>query len=256
MVWNNVIWALSAALVPGTAAAWVTIRRRRRAHAELLRGAVAAMAARRPGEPGRVARLARDVVDVLARQEKGAALLDNGRHQDAERLVGAEADLALLISADASTAAHPLVPRKSIAPWHETERAPRVTDHPALAQLCAALRRTTENRISRARLVLVQAAQLEDVQPTEIARLVAALDRGAELLGHVGERAEAGDTVGALTMLTHVELPLPEVGVPEQADTRELEELTSALARLALLHREALAVHRGEVTVILPREPS
>ncbi|MEU0878656.1 hypothetical protein ABZ345_08675 [Lentzea sp. NPDC005914] len=258
MVWNNVIWALSAALVLallGTAAAWFTTRRRRRAHAELLRGAVAAMCAQRPDQPGRVARLGREVVDVLARQEKGAALLDSGRHQDAERLVGGDQDMALLVAADASTAAHPLTRTGNrIDPWQATDGAPRVTGHPALAQLCSALRRTTENRISRAQLVLAQAKQIDDVPPAEIARVKAALDRGLELLRHVDERAAAGDTLEALTMLTHVDLPVPEDGVPGQADAAEFKEQTNALARLALLHREALNAHRGEVTVIIPKE--
>jgi len=270
VVWNNVIWALTAALVltvPGTAYAWLSTRRRQRAHAELIRGAVAGMCTYRPDESGRVVRLGREVVDVLALQEEGAALLDSGqRHAEAELLVSAEADMALLIAADAATAAHPLARgRKSVddGPWQVTDRAPRASEHPMLPQLCEVLRRTTANRIARARLVLAQADQLDAVDsvddrvtPVGIARVRTALDRGAELLGHADELAESGDTLAALRALARIDLPVPEDGVPGQADAADLAEQTNALARLALRHREALAAHLGVITVLLPQEES
>ncbi len=270
MVWNNVIWALSAALVLallGTACAWVASMRRRIAHAELLRDAVAGMCAHRPAEPGRVVRLGRAVAGVLTRQEEGAALLDSGQRPDeAEQLVGAEHDTALLVSADAATAAHPLARNQEpvdSGPWETTGRAPRLADHPALPRLCAAMRRTTANRISRARLVLTQATQLgigdlddDRVTSAGVARVREELDRAAEVLPRVDGLLEAGDALAALRVLAGIDLPVPEDGVPGQADAADLREQTNALARLALGHREALTAHRGVVTVVLPRVES
>ncbi|MCR3750267.1 hypothetical protein [Lentzea californiensis] len=261
MDWNNVLWALLAALVialVATALAWVQGIRRKRVHAALVRDAVARMCAQRPDRPGRLTRLTRDVVDVLLRQEAGADLLDSGeRLDDAERLLSNAADTTLLVSADGATA--PRSPgRRRVEPddsvWHRPGRVPSVAGHPELAQLCTRLRRTTERRIARARLVVGQAEKLGEPEDSDCrARLRADLDKGVAGLRDADELAAAGHVLAALQAIAQLELPVAEEGVPGQADVPELRAQTNALAKLALRHRAALDAHR-QVVVVLPPE--
>lgn len=262
MDWNNVLWALGAALLVAlvaTALAQVWGVRRKRLHAALVRDAVARMSAQRPDRPGRLTRLTRDVVDVLVRQEEGAELLDiGGRTHDAERLLGATSDTALLVAADAATAP-PMPPRTRTDPddsaWQSSGPAPRVAGHPELERLCTLLNRTTGRRIARARLVVQQADGLGDpLHADRLTRLRAALDTGAAGLLEAGELASAGHVLTALHAIAHLDLPVGEEGVPGQADVPEFRAQTNALAKFALRHRAALDAHREVVTVLPPEE--
>ncbi|NUT99101.1 MAG: hypothetical protein HOY78_44570 [Saccharothrix sp.] len=242
---DNVLWALAVALAAAllvTAGAWPVAARRRRQHAALVRDAVARMCAQ--DRPTRLCRLARDVVDVLVRQDQGAEALDRGVN-DVELLVNGPADAALLVSAEAVTAPHALG-RKQNQPddsaWQG--RVPRVADHPEVTDLCERMHGTTQSRIARARLVLAQAERLdEEVECRD--RLRGAFDHADERVRAAGDLADADDVLAALRALTRVELPVPEDGVPGQADTPDLRAQVNALARLALRHRAAVAAHRG-----------
>ncbi|GGM89297.1 hypothetical protein GCM10011609_27700 [Lentzea pudingi] len=262
MDWNNVLWALVAALVialVATALAWVLGIRRRRAHSALVRNAVTRMCAQRPEHPGRLTRLTREVVSVLLRQEEGAVLLDRGeRHGDAERMVSATADTAMLVAADAATAPHTLARRRKTPDdsiWNPQGQAPRVASHPELAVLCSLLRRTTDRRIARARLVIGEAERLGDQEDEDCgARLRAAFDRATAGLRNAADLAAAGHVLAALDTIVHLDLPVPEEGVPGQADVADQRAQVNALAKLALRHRAALDSHRQVVTVLSPLE--
>ena len=253
MVWNipHLLWALAVALAAAllvTAGAWPVAVRRRRAHAALVREAVARMCAQRPDRPARLGRLAREVVDVLLRQDAGAELLDRTPDADVDGLVAAPGDAALLVSAEAGTAPHALGRREKAVddgPWQVAGRVPRVADHPEAAELCERVRRTARRRIARARVVLAQADRVGEDEDRECReRLRGAFERAEEQVSVADGLAGAGDVLGALRALTRVELPVPEDGVPGQADAPDLRAQTNALARLALRHRTALAAHR------------
>ncbi|GAA0216759.1 hypothetical protein GCM10010492_13260 [Saccharothrix mutabilis subsp. mutabilis] len=250
---GNVLWALAGALAVAlavTAWTWPVAVRRRRAHAALVRDAVARMCAQ-GDRPTRLGRLARDVVDVLLRQDEGAAVLGRTPGADVDRLADRPEDAALLVSAEAVTAPHPLGRRDEPvddSAWRVPGRAPRVADHPEPADLCARARRTAQRRIARARLVLAQADRLGDDAERECReRLRAAFDRAEDQVRAAGAQADA---LAALRALTRVELPVPEDGVPGQADAPDLRAQVNALARLALRHRAAVAAHRGTPQVI------
>ncbi|MFI9814013.1 hypothetical protein [Saccharothrix variisporea] len=245
---ENVLWALAVALAVAllvTAGTWPIAVRRRREHAALVRDAVARMCAQ--DRPTRLCRLARDVVEVLVRQDQGAEVLGRTPDADVDRLVNRAEDAALLVSAEAVSAPHPLG-RKQKRPddstWQVAGKVPRVADHDELTDLCARMRGTARRRIARARLVLAQAERVtEDEQCRE--RLRVAFEHADEQVRAAGDLADAGDVLAALRALTRVELPVPEDGVPGQADTPDLRAQVNALARLALRHLAAVAAHRG-----------
>ncbi|MEJ2855918.1 MULTISPECIES: hypothetical protein [unclassified Saccharothrix] len=245
---DDVLWVLAAALAVAllvTAGTWPVAARRRREHAALVRDAVARMCAQ--DRPTRLCRLARDVVDVLVRQDQGAEVLGRAEDADVDRLVNRPGDAELLVSAEAATAPHPLG-RKDKRPddsaWHVADRVPRVADHPEPADLCARVRGTAQRRIARARLVLAQADRLDEDRECRD-RLRIAFEQADEQVRAAGDLADAGDVLAALHALTRVELPVPEDGVPGQADAPALRAQVNALARLALRHRAAVAAHRG-----------
>ncbi|WP_309111939.1 hypothetical protein [Saccharothrix sp.] len=250
---GNVLWALAVALAAAlvvTAWTWPVGVRRKRRHAALVRDAVARMCAQ-ADRPTRLCRLSRDVVDVLLRQDEGAEVLGRTPDADVSRLVDRPEDAALLVSAEAVTALHPLGRKEQPVDdraWQVAGRVPRVADHPEPAELCARVRRTAERRIARARLVLAQADRLGEDDDRECRdRLRVAFDQAEEQVRAAGELT---DVLAALRALTRVELPVPEDGVPGQADAPDLRAQTHALARLALRHRAALAAHRGAPVIV------
>lgn len=247
-----VLWALVMALVLAlviTAGAWPTTVRRRRQHVALVRDSVIRMREQSAAQPSRLWRLRRAVVDVLCRQEHGAAMLDRAPcSADLDRLVAVAEDMDLLLAADAETTPSAWGYGRQLLDdsWREEPgQVPTLAGHAELADLCTRAWRVTEGRITRARLIVAESARLgQPEQPDCHGQLHAAFDRGAEEMATARELAASGDVLGALRVMTNIELPVPDDGVPGQADVPELRAQTNALAKLALRHRAEIAAAR------------
>lgn len=105
------------------------------------------------------------------------------------------------------------------------------------------MRATVSEQIRLAHAVLAHAARFG--VPDEVCRrrVLATLRQAAD---GVRASAEAGP-LAALCELTRFDLPVPDDGVPGQANAHDLRRQARALALLAIGHREATALWRVTV---------
>jgi hypothetical protein len=226
------LWGLGAALVVAlliTFATRTAASRRRREHEALVRDAASRMCVQ--GSSSTLRKLHRDLVALLVRQDA-----------ELDRFVCTQDDESVLAAAFALPEAGYARRRGDVA-WPVHGRAPRVEDHPDLPRLCAWMRATVTEQIRLAHAVLVHAARFG--VPDEVCRrrVLGALTQAAD---GVRASAEAGP-LAALCELTRFDLPVPDDGVPGQANVHDLRRQARALALLVIGHREATALWRVSV---------
>jgi hypothetical protein len=248
----EMVAALTLVAVAVTMASVVAARRRRRLHRRMIKEALGVMCAHLSTGATPVVREQRGLAETLDGQHRLAqrvgeeiapyvlrggpakpGTLEPPGAGPAERIAGAIHELRVMAQ-QRGVPERPPVHRSSTGP------VPALDGSEDLAELVDAMLVTAAGRIRQANTILRIAASIGAADQDTRDRLSGAL-RDAEAGRRQGEKfAEHGQLVSAVHTITHIEVPVPDRGVPGEATRRDVERHASQLRRIAAGHEAEL----------------